>query len=110
MCLCFVQPYLCGFAQSTSTDAKGLFFIMEFRFSKHSLEEHQDEKWNAVTIRDAVESGRVQDVEILSGQAADILCGWVDGDFVGLVLGKEKDGVVVIVTGFAAPKEYWLSV
>ena len=52
----------------------------------------------------------MQSVNFLEGETADILCGEIEGDFVGLVLAKENNGVSVIITGFQAPLEYWKSV
>lgn len=49
-------------------------------------------------------------IELLEGKTADVLCGEIEGEFVGLVLGKAVLGVRVIATGFAAPLEYWKSV
>jgi len=52
----------------------------------------------------------MQNVNFLNGETADILCGEIEGDFVGLILAKENNGVSVIITGFQAPLEYWKSV
>ena len=83
---------------------------MYLKLSNHAKKKHQSEKWNAVTIRDAYYDGRMEEAELLTGNTADVLCGQIDGEFVGLVLGKPVLGVRVIVTGFAAPLEYWKSV
>ena len=80
------------------------------KLSDHAKKKHVNEKWNAVTIKEAYNSGRMNSIEFLPGKTADILCGEVEGEFVGLVLGKPVLGVRVIVTGFAAPLEYWKSV
>lgn len=84
--------------------------MLKLRYSIHALKRHNSESWNAVTIREAYESGRLQEVELMIGDTADILCGSLDDVFVGLVLSKETNGERVIVTGFAAPREYWLNV
>ena len=78
--------------------------------SEHAKKKHADEKWNAVTIKAAYLDGRMKRYELLEGKTADVLFGEVDGEIVGLVLGKPVLGVRVIVTGFAAPLEYWKSV
>lgn len=83
---------------------------MILKLSDHAKKKHQSEKWNAVTIRDAYYDGSMSNIEYLKGETADVLCGQIDGEFVGLVLGKPVLGVSVIVTGFAAPLEYWKSV
>lgn len=83
---------------------------MILKLSNHAKSKHKDEQWNAISIRDAYYDGRMTDTEFLPGKTADILCGKIDGEFVGLVLGKPVLGVHVIVTGFAAPLEYWKSV
>lgn len=83
---------------------------MNLKLSDHAKNKHANEKWNAVTIRDAYYEGRMQNVNFLNGETADILCGEIEGDFVGLILAKENNGVSVIITGFQAPLEYWKSV
>lgn len=83
---------------------------MILKLSDHAKSKHKSDKWNAVTIRDAYYDGRMTNTELLEGNTADVLCGEVEGEFVGLVLGKPILGVRVIVTGFAAPLEYWKSV
>lgn len=83
---------------------------MILKLSDHAKKKHKDEKWNAISIRDAYYDGRMTEIEFMPGKTADILCGQVEGEFVGLVLGKPFMGVRVIVTGFAAPLEYWKSV
>lgn len=81
---------------------------MFLKLSDHAIKKHADEKWNAVTIKEAM--GRMKHRAILPGKTADVLCGEIDGECVGLILTKPKLGVRVIVTGFAAPMEYWKSV
>lgn len=83
---------------------------MNLKLSDHAKNKHTNERWNSVTIRDAYYEGRMQSVNFLEGETADILCGEIEGDFVGLVLAKENNGVSVIITGFQAPLEYWKSV
>ena len=83
---------------------------MVLKFSNHALDKHKQEKWNALTIREAHKQGRLKEVEFLLGDTADILCGKIEGDFVGLILSKETDGMRIIITGFAAPREYWINV
>ena len=83
---------------------------MNLKLSDHAKSKHVNEKWNATTIRDAYYEGRMQNVKLLEGETADILCGEIEGDFVGLILAKENNGVSVIITGFQAPLEYWKSV
>ncbi len=80
------------------------------KLSEHAKSKHKNDKWNAVTIREAYYSGRMSNIEFLPGETADVLCGEVEGVFVGLVLSKPVLGVRVIVTGFAASLEYWKSV
>lgn len=80
------------------------------KLSDHAKKKHANERWNSATIRDAYYGGRMTDIELMPGKTADVLCGQIDGEFVGLVLGKPVLGVRVIVTGFAAPLEYWKSV
>ena len=89
---------------------KEFFIIYILKLSDHAKKRHADERWNAVTIKEAYNGGRMKNVEFLPGKTADILCGEIEGEFVGLVLGKPVLGVRVIVTGFAAPLEYWKSV
>ena len=81
-----------------------------FKNSRH-ITKHLHEKWNAETIRNLVENNLLDSQEFLEGTTADIICGEApDGSFVGLIVGKEKGGVRIVVTGFEAPKEYWESV
>ncbi len=83
---------------------------MILKLSEHAKKKHADEKWNAVTIKAAYLDGRMKRYELLEGKTADILFGEVDGEIVGLILSKQKFGIHVIITGFAAPAEYWKSV
>jgi hypothetical protein len=84
---------------------------MNLKYSAHALDKHSKDKWNAATIRELLESGRLVQYGVFPGQTSDCHCGYApDGEYVGLVISKEKDGVRVIVTGFASPKEYWKSV
>lgn len=83
---------------------------MLLKLSEHAKKKHQNEKWNAVTIREAYNKGRLEREELLIGATADVLCGVIDGDFVGLILSKPKNGERIVATGFSAPREYWLSV
>ena len=81
-----------------------------FKNSNH-VSKHAHEKWNAETIRKLVEDGGLNCQEFFEGETADVICGVApDGAYVGLIVGKEKDGIRVVVTGFEAPKEYWESV
>ena len=89
---------------------KEFFCTMILKLSEHAKKKHQSEKWNAVTIRDAYYDGQMQNIEFVEGETADYLCGDVEGEIVGLVLGKPVLGVRVVITGFAAPLEYWKSV
>ena len=82
---------------------------MPFKLSKHALGKHQNEKWNAVTIRDALLGGMLENVEFLQGNTANIYCGKIEGECVGLIVSKDEENPVII-TGFAAPLEYWKSV
>lgn len=83
---------------------------MILKYSEHALRGHEKETWNAKTISHAYTSGAMSNIELLEGKTADILCGDVSGECVGLVLGKSKFGVRVIITGFSASREYWHSV
>lgn len=83
---------------------------MILKLSEHAKNKHTSEKWNAISIRDAYYDGRMEEIEFLVGETADVLCGSVEGEFVGLVLGKPVSGERIIVTGFAAPLEYWQNV
>lgn len=83
---------------------------MRLKLSDHAKKKHQSEKWNAVTIRDAYYDGSMTDIELLQGETADVLVGKVYLEYVGLVLSKPENDERVIITGFAAPLEYWKSV
>ena len=83
---------------------------MELRISHHS-KKHADEKWNQVTIREIYQQGRLCQAKLLEGETADVLYGYApDGNCVGLIVTKEKDGERVIITGFEAEEDYWLNV
>lgn len=78
-----------------------------FKNSNH-INKHLQEKWNALTIRELVENDGLTSQDFLEGETADVICGVApDGVYVGMIVGKEKDGVRIVVTGFEAPKEYW---
>lgn len=84
---------------------------MNFVFSKHARDRHSDEKWNAATILDLIIERQLQDRQDLPGQTANVICGVApDGEYVGIVTSKPKFNTCVVVTGFAASKEYWESV
>ena len=83
---------------------------MILKLSEHAKKKHADEKWNAVTIKAAYLDGRMKRYELLEGKTADVLFGEVDGEIVGFILSKPKFGIHVIITGFAAPAEYWKTV
>ena len=83
---------------------------MYLKLSDHAKKKHQSEKWNAVTIRDAYYDGSMTDIELLQGKTADVLVGKIYLEYVGLVLSKPENDERVIITGFAAPLEYWKSV
>ena len=75
-----------------------------FKNSNH-INKHLQEKWNALTVRELIEDNQLEDKEFLEGNTADVICGVApDGVYVGLIVGKEKDGVRIVVTGFEAPK------
>ena len=81
-----------------------------FKNSRH-ITKHLHEKWNAETIRELIENNQLGGLEFLEGNTADVICGEApDGSYVGLIVGKEKGGIRVVVTGFEAPKDYWENV
>lgn len=76
-------------------------------FSKHSKTKHQNEAWNAKTIKSALDRGLLVGVTNLSGKTADVVYGYTPGgECVGMIIGKNG----VIVTAYAAPESYWQSV
>lgn len=81
-----------------------------YKYSKHALSKHENDVWNARTIKAAIDNGNLARKEIMIGRTADIICGWIAGEFVGLVVSKENNGEIIIITGYAAPREYWLNV
>jgi hypothetical protein len=81
-----------------------------YKYSKHALGKHGSEMWNAKTINEAMQKGLIEQQDLLIGNTADIICGFIGDDYVGLVVSKEVNGERVIITGFSAPREYWLSV
>lgn len=84
---------------------------MIFKFSDHAMKGHEHDKWNARTILQAYQNSQLRNVEVLHGQTADIIIATApDGRTVGLVVGKPRGNVVVIITGFAAGEDYWRSV
>lgn len=79
---------------------------MILKLSAHK-DKHAHEKWNQETIREAYENGLLKTFR--AGLTADVICGNVDGEEVGMVVTKEKpDGTRVIITAFK-PKDpnYW---
>lgn len=82
---------------------------LNLKMSNHALNEHKDEAWNARTIVEAYLGDRLSNVELIEGKTADVLMGFVGDQCVGLIIGKQKGfwGPRTVITGFAAPKEYW---
>ncbi len=83
---------------------------MRLKLSDHAIKKHSSEKWNAKTIRDAIEAGKVAWMTIAEGITSDVIYGMIDGDCVGLIVSKEKNGERIVITGFSAPQAYWKSV
>lgn len=81
---------------------------MILKLSAHK-QKHLDEKWNQVTIRQAIYDGDLYP-RLIEGDTADVLYGFVDGECVGLIVSKECNGCRVIITGFEADESYWLRV
>ena len=81
-----------------------------YKYSEHALGKHKSDKWNAKTIKEALERGEINQRELMVGNTADIICGFIENDYVGLVVSKERDGVRIIITGYSASRDYWLNV
>jgi hypothetical protein len=83
--------------------------MLNLKLSSHARTDHQNEKWNGVTIREAYENGQLSNVEVFEGRTADHLYGVApDGTDVGLVISKPKlFGPRIVITGYAASKSYW---
>jgi hypothetical protein len=76
-------------------------------FSRHAKNGHNNDHWNARTIEEIFEKGKLRNATLLTGKTADVIYGYApDGACVGLIRGKNG----IIVTGFAAPEDYWKSV
>lgn len=73
---------------------------------------HDHEKWNQETIRKAYYSDVIKNLEFLPGKTADVICGFVGDDPVGLLISKEREnGERIIITGFSPKdKNYWYNV
>jgi hypothetical protein len=76
------------------------------KLSEHAKQKHKNERWNAVTILEAYRTGDMQGCQSLTGKTADVICGFVNGECVGMIVSKSG----VIITGYAASLEYWKSV
>jgi hypothetical protein len=82
---------------------------MKLLLSNH-WHKHEHEKWNAATIRAEYEAGRMEGETVLTGDTADVIFGYIDGDCVGMIVSKERDNERVIITAFEADEEYWRTV
>lgn len=83
---------------------------MTIKLSKHAQEKHCSERWNATTILAAWQNGRINNIEEIQGTTSDVVCGIVEGVEVGIILSKQNNGDIVVITGYAAPLSYWRSV
>ena len=83
---------------------------MNLKFSAHKSK-HLSETWNQITIKRAMEDGRMKGKQAIPGATADVVYGYVDGECIGLIISKTRgDGSRIIITGFAAPESYWQNV
>lgn len=84
---------------------------MNLRFSAHQIK-HANEKWNQQTIKATMDAHQITELHFKQGDTADVTWGCApDGEYVGLILSKRTGtGERVIITGFAAPYEYWKNI
>lgn len=84
---------------------------MNLRFSAHKSK-HTNEKWNQETIKEVMDNHQVTGLHFRMGDTTDVMYGYApDGECVGLILSKRTGtGERVIITGFAAPEDYWKNV
>lgn len=73
----------------------------------HAQNAHCDERWNAITIQEAFDSGKCRPNINQCETRSFHYCEIENGTEIGLVVGKTKEFITVIVTGFAAPSGYW---
>lgn len=87
---------------------------MDMKLSDHAKRGHENETWNAETILECFKRREFSDREWVYGSTADVMFFKThkDGQWVGLILSKVKGTFKkyrVVITGFAAPPEYWRS-
>lgn len=84
---------------------------MNLKFSHHKSK-HMNEKWNQESIKQIMDDHEVEGLRFRIGNTADVMFGYApDGECVGLILSKRQEtGERVIITGFAAPENYWKDV
>lgn len=79
--------------------------MFTLKLSAHK-DKHAHERWNQESIRKVYEMGLLKTFR--EGQTADVICGNVNGEEIGMVVTKEKNGSRIIITAFKPQDEnYW---